>query len=403
MEIIQLSRDKINEAEKILVIHYSCDNINNDYPAISSISVYDTKEQENRDFRRENSKQSDELRILNEFFEYLRTKLNDRYYLLGWHWGDKYGIKAIINRYNNINNSAKLKINTIRYFDLIKPISSSIGVFFGGLKGLAKFNDIDTKNFVDGKTEIILFNKQKYKELNDSTHAKVKIIQNLFKKYLNKSIKIPTIEEILFGFKDVGSYKSFITNIDKIKQLISIKNFEANTSVVQDYLRQLLYINVITILETYLSETFIGITISNKKFLNKYIKNSYNFSKQKETLADLYTELYNKSDLNTMDIERYVKNQCIMDMQYITFHNLNLAKGLYKKVLGVEFPGEMRNIHKAVSIRHDLVHRNGKDKNDDEICISLKNLEELIKDVKVFVDEIHKKTKRLDTKKTVLI
>ena len=394
MKIIQLERKQIDEADKVLVIHYSCDDINNEYPAISSISAYDTKKQENNDFRRSSKKQSDELRILNEFFSYLSNKLNKGYYLLGWHWGDKYGIKAIVERYNHIKKANKFKIKTIRYFDLIKLTNLNHSPFLG-LKGLAIFNNIDTKDFVDGKTEIKLFNKQKYKELCDSTHVKVMIIQNLFKKYFNKSIKIPTIEELLFGFKDVEPYRNFRININKIKQLISI-NIGTSNKTMQDYLRQLLYINVITILEAYLSETFIEITISNKKFLNKYIKNSNNFSKQKETLTELYTELYNKYDSNTMDIERYVKNKCMADMRHITFHNLKVAGKLYLNVLGVEFPKEMQNIYKAVDIRHDLVHRNGKDKDDNEISISLNDLEKLIKDILVFVVEIRKKTKMID-------
>ena len=391
MEIIQLERKQIDVADKVLVIHYSCDDINNKYPAISSISAYDTKKQENKDFRRSSKKQSDELRILNEFFSYLSNKLNNGYYLLGWHWGGKYGIKAIVERYNHIKKANKFKIKTIRYFDLIKLITPDYS-FLGGLKGLAAFNDLDTKNFVDGKTEINIFNKQKYKELSDSTHVKVMIIQNLLKKYFNKSIKIPTIEEVLFGFKDVGPYRNFRTNINKIKQLISI-DIGKNNKIMQDYLRQLLYINAITILETYLSETFMEITISNKKFLNEYIKNSDYFSKKRETLTDIYTELYDKSDSNNMDIERYVKNKCIADMRYITFHNLNLAKKLYLSVLGVEFPKDMQDIYEAVDIRHDLVHRNGKDKDDNEISISLNDLEKLIKDISLFVAEIRKKTK----------
>ena len=45
----------------------------------------------------------------------------------------------------------------------------------------------------------------------------------------------------------------------------------------------------------------------------------------------------------------------------IIYHNLPVIKNIYRSTLDIDL-GDISNLMKCISIRHDIVHRNGKDK-----------------------------------------
>jgi len=130
---------------------------------------------------------------------------------------------------------------------------------------------------------------------------------------------------------------------------------------------RMLYANLITTMETYLGDTFIGIVANdeslkaraNEVFLT--IRNNRSFFKPGQCNREKMAEVLDR----------------------LTWHRLDEAKTLYKEVLGIDFPQDKGNrLKKAVEIRHDIIHRNGKTKKGigypftHKDVVGLKNLAE---------------------------
>ncbi|MDQ0092075.1 hypothetical protein J2T12_005519 [Paenibacillus anaericanus] len=77
-----------------------------------------------------------------------------------------------------------------------------------------------------------------------------------------------------------------------------------------------------------------------------------------------------------------------------------MIKGMYKDTIGVEFPKDLSTLGKAISIRHDIVHRNGKDKTGKMNEIRIEVIEELILLVKDFVKHVNEQLKSKETSST---
>lgn len=71
----------------------------------------------------------------------------------------------------------------------------------------------------------------------------------------------------------------------------------------------------------------------------------------------------------------------------VIYHNLPKVAAMYKDVLNISFPpyGE---IMKTIDKRHDFVHRNGKDKEGNDVLVNIDIIQKMLKDVRVFVESI---------------
>lgn len=176
--------------------------------------------------------------------------------------------------------------------------------------------------------------------------------------------------------------QSLIDDISKITNVFhnfsgSILDIEKllDTTVeasVMYYLYKLLYVNVITAMETYLSDTFISNVISDKKLMRKFVESLPEFNKQKFVLSDVYKEFETIEDKT----KKYLADT--------VWHNLHKIKPMYKSTLDISFP-DMTDIMRAIEIRHHIVHRNGKDKDGKDIMIAKDDVIKLIDNVEDFV------------------
>ena len=134
---------------------------------------------------------------------------------------------------------------------------------------------------------------------------------------------------------------------------------------VEGFLFRQMYVAVITALEAYLSEAFVGIVIANKVLLQKFVESTPEFQNAKINLADIYSIL--------AELEKRSADY----MADVVWHNLPKVKAMYADTLGVQF-GEIGDLMKAVGKRHDIVHRNGKTKTGHEWQIAREDVEALI-------------------------
>lgn len=169
-------------------------------------------------------------------------------------------------------------------------------------------------------------------------------------------------------------YEIFNQSINEINQLIDQKK----ESQFDHLLIKLLYANVITALETYLSDSLIRAVMKFEPLIRRVIERDPHFGEEKIYLKDLFK----KQD----EIKKYVTSY----LENILYHNLEKIKILYQSVLEVDFPQEYTHIANAIILRHDIVHRNGKDKHGNENSISRDDLNDLIIQTQTFVSFIDK-------------
>ncbi len=175
---------------------------------------------------------------------------------------------------------------------------------------------------------------------------------------------------------DIAAITSFHANfqvaISDIHELL-----ETNVSkTAEKALRRLLYVNVITAMETYLSDAFISTVVPDPELMRRFVEINPTFRDRKIKLSDVYKEMER--------IEKLAKS----DLRDIVWHNLKRVKPLYKGTLEITFPDDLEAIFQAVGVRHDLVHRNGKTKDGEEIDISKGAITNLIDEIEKFVSHV---------------
>ncbi len=116
----------------------------------------------------------------------------------------------------------------------------------------------------------------------------------------------------------------------------------------QPLIYRLLYVNVITALETYLGDAFSKLIFSRRDLLEHFVHNSTHFRNQKISLSDIFKRL--------PTIEADVRSL----LGKTIWHRLKVTEALYSQAFGVNLPKPSASITKGVSDRHDIVHRNGK-------------------------------------------
>jgi len=163
-------------------------------------------------------------------------------------------------------------------------------------------------------------------------------------------------------------YKTLLENLDNIEALL---NIDLDSKLQQPFLR-LLYANVVTGLETFLSDAFINTVIGNLALLRKFVETNPDFEKRKLTLSEIFTRMH--------DLEKEISNY-LLDL---IWYNLEKIKPMYKTTLDIDFPDDLKPLFKAIVIRHDIVHRNGKTKEGKEIKLSQADVEQLLTDIRHF-------------------
>lgn len=185
-------------------------------------------------------------------------------------------------------------------------------------------------------------------------------------------------------------YQTFLDNIKMISDVNNKLEYKSSEDTLIAYL---LYANIITSLETYLSDIFINTIFQNTLYLRKFVETYPKFKGNENAHKFTLSDIYNKYD----KIEEIVTDEILG----IIYHNLQTIKPMFKDTFAVEFPKDMKSIFVAIQIRHDIVHRNGKTKIDKETksftehIIGRDEIENLITATSKFVAEVDKQMMKL--------
>lgn len=168
-------------------------------------------------------------------------------------------------------------------------------------------------------------------------------------------------------------YKNFDESISSLELLLTTEIGEKKQ---KQLLYNMIYANIITSLETYLSDAFINTVTKNQEYIRKFVKTFKDFNNYKIEYSSIFEEF------------EAIKEKVTKTLLDVIYHNIGKVKGMYKDTLGVELPKDLTILGKAIGIRHDIVHRNGKDKNGNIRELTIDDINTLISHVKNFVKQI---------------
>jgi hypothetical protein len=168
-------------------------------------------------------------------------------------------------------------------------------------------------------------------------------------------------------------FQSFSDSIENINEIL-----EANVDgAAQTHLFGLLYVSVITAIETYLSDAFINAVLKDNQHLRRFVENNPEFSQKRFSLSEIFSRHESIKD----EVKEYLLSQL--------WHNIAKIKPMYETTLGAHFPSNLGPIFQAINKRHDLVHRNGKDKDGKQIELTKQDVESLMEDALGFINHIN--------------
>ena len=151
----------------------------------------------------------------------------------------------------------------------------------------------------------------------------------------------------------------------------------------KEVLYRLLYANIITRMETFLADTLKSYVLSSEKNIRFFTENYKPFQKELVPLSDIHKRVDNQPS-------------CVRQvLDSLMYHDLPKIKQIYK-VLNVDI-GNIGDLAKAVIIRHDIVHRNGKDKDGNQRLITREMIEELSSKVAYLIYDVSNQMAFVDT------
>lgn len=145
---------------------------------------------------------------------------------------------------------------------------------------------------------------------------------------------------------------------------------------------RMIFSQQITALEAYLGDTLLNEVMGDKVAMQRLIDKDADLAKEKFTLSEV------SKDPGL--VERKVRTH----LREVMYHNLKKVDVLYNIALGVrilDLAADKASLFKAVLLRHDCVHRNGFDKEGNEIDVFTKAFVQDTADlIKAFVEGIQK-------------
>ncbi len=128
-------------------------------------------------------------------------------------------------------------------------------------------------------------------------------------------------------------------------------------------LNRMVFSHQLTAMEAYLGDTLINAVMNNATAMQRLIEQDDELVNKKFTLVEISKE----PNLVELKVREHLRS--------ILYHNLAKVNVLYNIALGIQILNEAKDkasLFKAVTLRHDCVHRNGFDKDGNELQVFTK-------------------------------
>nr|WP_315492953.1 hypothetical protein [uncultured Pseudomonas sp.] len=193
---------------------------------------------------------------------------------------------------------------------------------------------------------------------------------------------------------DEGDYDQFLSmfeDVDKTPhQLLIEKLADVNEVLtahgsphIQTLVTQLAYGAAIAALEAYLLETTTQRVLGDESVLRSFVAGNTDPQLGKITLP--LSSIFQRVD--------GIKDEVNLYLQSFVWHRLDKVKPILEASLGIRVPA-INVLMKAVVVRHDIVHRGGKNKDGEPVTITIDDVHQLalqIRDFSNFLEDELKK------------
>jgi len=175
------------------------------------------------------------------------------------------------------------------------------------------------------------------------------------------------------------SFEMFQESMKAVRKLSEQKFLEHPR--LKQPLYRMLYASSITAMETYLSDTFHQQVLRNSNLTTLLLTTDPELRKRNYSITDV------------IDWHENAQGKAFEHLCDIVWHNLGKVRCMYRAVLEVKFPSDMDAVFKAVIVRHDLVHRNGKTKDGSLHRLKQSSLESVFSKIEAFVSFVDEQVK----------
>ena len=181
--------------------------------------------------------------------------------------------------------------------------------------------------------------------------------------------------EVEEEFSDEEDYENYVYDLtpEQISKVLDEVEELSDTS--KAFLYRQLYAGTIASMEAFLSSTLIRSVLSSDKNKRKFIENYKPYHEEKICFSNIYQQL----EIIDVTIQNTLRS--------LVYHNLRKIKPIYKDVLDIDL-GDIQDLMKAVQIRHDIVHRSGKDEDGNINDISREDIVKLVENVSSLIARI---------------
>lgn len=179
----------------------------------------------------------------------------------------------------------------------------------------------------------------------------------------------------------ISNTEYFQTFLDGIQNVQRLMKLEPPLNEQKLILNRLLYANVVSLMETFLSDAITNLVLNNPILKRKLVEKVPKFTEAKITKSETYA-WFERIDKEVAD---YLQSD-------VTYHNIFTVEKLYKSVLGVKFPPpeDLVELTRIIETRHDIVHRNGKTVEGKVIVLSANDVKLAIKTINDFVSHVER-------------
>lgn len=204
----------LNEnAEKIYIIHYSCQNLSDDNegysPRITSVAVLHMSSDQMYSFsihliaeelkisREDIFDRYDEIEeiMLRRFFEFAESRDNDSIWI---HWNMtniNFGFETLEHRFRVLTGEIPFHINEKNRYNLSEIIQKRYGSNYAKhpkMLSLMELNDGRDRNFLKGDEEVSAYKAKEFVKMHNSTMCKVYFFKSVFNKLVTNRLRTET-------------------------------------------------------------------------------------------------------------------------------------------------------------------------------------------------------------------
>jgi len=126
-------------------------------------------------------------------------------------------------------------------------------------------------------------------------------------------------------YSNISSHANVSDSLKVIEHLLSMDIPEGVTPT----LHRMIHVHIITLMETYLSDTFINRVMNDKQLLRTFVENHSHFKERKVNLNEIYKKIES--------IEKETWNYLTRTL----WHRLKNVQTLYQRTLKIDFPANM--------------------------------------------------------------